>query len=60
MAVPAGGIMDAVAIGLIVLVLSGAYLWYGVTDKRRLGLGLIALGTGVCLFFVLGIGARLR
>lgn len=50
--------MDAVALGLIVLVLSGIYLWYRL-PKKRIG-GLVSLGLGIttCGFFLFGF-ARL-
>ena len=48
--------MDAVAVGLIVLVLSGLYLWYRLRRKRRLGLLALGLGFGTCAFFLLGLG----
>lgn len=48
--------MDAVALGIIIMVLSGIYMWYKLLAKRRLGL--IALGLGVlcCGFFVFALG----
>ncbi|MCH8295296.1 PepSY-associated TM helix domain-containing protein [Candidatus Poribacteria bacterium] len=48
--------MDAVALGIIIMVLSGIYMWYKILAKRRLGL--IALGLGVlcCGFFVFALG----
>lgn len=48
--------MDAVALGLTILVLSGLYLWYRLPRKR--GSGLIALAAGVvcCAFFLYGLG----
>ena len=47
--------MDAVALGLIVLVLSGVYLWYRLKKKRLLGLVVLGAGTASCGFFVLGL-----
>lgn len=47
--------MDALAAGLIIMVLSSWYMWYGLKQKRRLGW--LALGSGVicCGFFVVGL-----
>lgn len=47
--------MDAVAVGLILMVCSGYYMWWVV--KKRHGLGAIVLLTGfaVCGFFVTGL-----
>ena len=47
--------MDAVALGLMVLVLSGLYLWFRLKKKRLLGLLVLGAGTASCGFFVLGI-----
>ena len=47
--------MDAVAVGLIVLVLSGLYLWYRLRRKRRLGLLVLGVGLASCAFFLLGL-----
>ena len=51
--------MDAVAVGLIVLVASGLYLWYRLRRKRRLGLIALGLGLASCAFFLLGLGRLL-
>ena len=47
--------MDALCVGLIVLVLSSLYMWYRLDTKRRLGS--MALGAGIlcCGFFVFGL-----
>jgi hypothetical protein len=47
--------MDALAIGLCVMVVTGVYLWFQLGQKRWLGL--LALGSGVagCTFFVFGL-----
>ncbi len=47
--------MDAVAIGLILMVLSSIYMWWNLHQKRLLGL--LALGTGLlsCGLFVIGL-----
>jgi hypothetical protein len=49
--------MDAIAIGWIVLVLTGLYLWYRLPRKHRFGLVALGLGTFCCAFFVLGFAA---
>jgi hypothetical protein len=47
--------MDAVAAGLIAMVLNGLIMWWGMETKRRYGL--IALGSGLmaCGWFVFGL-----
>lgn len=49
--------MDALALGLILMVLSNFYLWWGLPPQRRI-LGWIALSLGplACGFFVAGLG----
>ena len=47
--------MDAVAIGLLVMVASGLYLWYRLGKKRLAGALALAGGTAVCVFFVFGL-----
>lgn len=47
--------MDAVALGLMILVLSGVYLWYRLKPKRLLGLVVLGAGTAACGCFVLGL-----
>jgi hypothetical protein len=47
--------MDAVAVGLVVLVLSGIYLWWNRREKRVAGLIALALGIAVCGLFVVGL-----
>ena len=50
--------MDALAIGLIVLVASGVYLWYrGAGARRRAGLVALTAGVVSCAFFVYGLAA---
>ena len=49
--------MDAVAIGLIVLVASGLWLWWRRTPVRVPGLVALALGTACGVFFLFGLGA---
>lgn len=50
--------MDALSLGLIVLVASGVYLWYRFPEKRRVGFVALALGVASCAFFLFGLGAR--
>ncbi|MSU73034.1 MAG: hypothetical protein EXS43_11960 [Opitutus sp.] len=47
--------MDAVALGLIVLTLSGVVMWWGLPAKRKLGLLALAAGVLVCGWFVIGL-----
>ena len=47
--------MDAVSIGLIVMVLSSYILWYRLDGKRLGGLVALALGFACCAGFVFGI-----
>lgn len=49
--------MDALALGLMALVLSGLYLWYRLPGRRRPGLIALILGIACCAFFVYGLGA---
>jgi len=51
--------MDALALGLIALVLSGVYLWLRFRGKRVGGVVALALGVASCAWFLLGLGARL-
>lgn len=44
--------MDALALGWIVLVLTGIYLWWRVPAKRVGGAVALALGIALCAFFV--------
>jgi hypothetical protein len=48
--------MDALAIGLVVLVVSGICLWYRLRAKRIPGLIAIGLGTIACAWFLFGLG----
>ncbi|MBW3630151.1 MAG: PepSY-associated TM helix domain-containing protein [Gemmatimonadetes bacterium] len=48
--------MDAIALGLIVLVASGLYLWYHLQHKRTLGLVALTAGTLCWGFFLFGLG----
>lgn len=47
--------MDAVALGLIVMVVSGLFMWYGLKAKRRWGLAALALGIISCGWFLFGL-----
>jgi hypothetical protein len=50
--------MDALSLGLVILVASGLYLWYRFPEKRRAGLVALTLGVASCAFFLFGLGAR--
>lgn len=47
--------MDAVAAGIVILVLSGVYFWWERREKRAAGLVALALGTAICGLFVVGL-----
>ena len=47
--------MDAVAVGLIITVLSSLYMWYELPEKRRLGAIILALGVLSCGLFCIGL-----
>lgn len=47
--------MDAVAAGLIFMVLSSVWLWWAQRQKRALGLAALASGTALCGLFVAGL-----
>lgn len=47
--------MDAVALGLIFMVLSSFYLWWIQKQKRRLGLVFLLAGAAVCAFYLFGL-----
>ncbi|MCC6586965.1 MAG: hypothetical protein IT168_09765 [Bryobacterales bacterium] len=51
--------MDAVSAGLILMVLSGIYMWWRVPGKRRAGLAALMLGITLCGGFVFGLRAVL-
>jgi hypothetical protein len=51
--------MDALALGLVVLVGSGVYLWYRRPETRRAGLVALVAGGVCCAFFLYGLGALL-
>jgi hypothetical protein len=47
--------MDAVAAGLIVMVLSSIYMWYELPEKQRLGAIILSLGVLSCGLFCVGL-----
>lgn len=47
--------MDAVAAGLILMVLSSLYMWYELPQKRRLGVVVLLLGCLSCGLFCVGL-----
>ncbi|GAC1515689.1 MAG: hypothetical protein NVS1B4_07220 [Gemmatimonadaceae bacterium] len=47
--------MDALSLGLLMLVATGLFLWYRLADKRRQGVVALLVGAGCCGFFVYGI-----
>jgi hypothetical protein len=47
--------MDAIAGGVVVMVLSGIYMWWERREKRTMGLIALAMGTAVCGLFVVGL-----
>lgn len=51
--------MDALALGLAFLVLSGLYLWYRRAETRRSGLVALVAGLACCAFFLYGMGVLL-
>ncbi len=44
--------MDALSVGLLVMVFSSFYMWYRLPKKRRLGVIALALGSLCCGFFL--------
>jgi hypothetical protein len=48
--------MDAVGMGLVVLVASGVYLWWRLAEKRAGGAVALALGVVCCAFVLSGLG----
>lgn len=46
--------MDAVAVGLILMVASSLYMWWELPQKRRLGMLALGVGTAVCALFCVG------
>ena len=51
--------MDALAVGLVILVSSGVYLWYRRSDARRGGVVALAAGLACCGSFLYGLGVLL-
>jgi hypothetical protein len=47
--------MDAVALGMCLMVVSGLYLWIGLPGKRKLGLAALLAGVAASGMFVLGL-----
>ena len=47
--------MDALAIGVLVMVLGSYYMWFGLKSKRKPGLIALALGIAACGWFVSGL-----
>lgn len=47
--------MDAVAAGLILMVLSSLYMWYELPQKRRVGAIILSLGFLTCGLFCVGL-----
>jgi hypothetical protein len=48
--------MDALCLGLAVVVASGIYLWWSMSGKRALGILSLCLGTSGCIVFVFALG----
>lgn len=49
--------MDAVAVGMMILVGTGLYLWLRRAETRRKGLIALTAGVACCAFFLFGLGA---
>ncbi len=47
--------MDALAAGIVLLVLSGVYLWWERRDKRIAGLIALGAGCAICGLFIVGL-----
>jgi len=47
--------MDAVAVGLIIMVLSSVYMWYELPEKRVLGMIIFCFGILSCGLFCVGL-----
>ena len=47
--------MDAVALGMVMMVLGGVYMWFGLKGKRILGLAALVLGIVTCGWLLFGL-----
>lgn len=47
--------MDAVSLGMVVMVLGGVYMWFVLPTKRKGGFAALILGTAICGFFVFAL-----
>lgn len=47
--------MDALAAGLVVMVLGSYYMWWRLKKGKALGLAVLSLGIGACAVFVWGV-----
>jgi hypothetical protein len=47
--------MDAVSLGMVVMVLGGIYMWLGLRTKRKVGFAALLTGTAVCCVFVFAL-----
>lgn len=50
--------MDALSVGLLILVASGSLLWWRLPQKRGAGMVALSLGLVCCAFFLYGFGTR--
>ena len=47
--------MDAIALGMVTMVLGGVYMWFGLKGKRILGLAALVLGIVTCGWLLFGL-----
>jgi hypothetical protein len=47
--------MDALAAGLIVMVLGSYYMWWRLKKRKIIGVTVLLAGTASCAIFVLGL-----
>ena len=47
--------MDAIAAGVIFMIFTGLYMWWGLREKRLWGIVALGLGSAVCWLFVFGL-----
>jgi hypothetical protein len=47
--------MDALSVGLVVMVLGSYYMWWRLTKTRTLGLLALSAGAAACATFVAGL-----